>query len=757
MSRQSDFYNSVYSTARDLGANDVQARLAAAQASEETGYGSSMVGNNLFGVKASSSYTGPSVSAGTTEEYNGQRVAENANFRSYDNFTQSVKDYLGVIQSNFPDAWNAENFSDAVKGLNTGVFGKYATNSNYANNIKSIDSKYGGYSYAKNPENVPTPFGPEAIQDDGAYPDDVMPMAEPNFTPISPVDFTYAQNPENVPTPYSPNDLTNNSLLSAFQPAPASEDPFSAILGGGVPVAPVETPTVQTWSDMAAAAPVASPPSYNVPASASLGTPPDLAASAAVSPDPFAAITAPQTPQNASLSGFQDLASAGPFGGQIASPSSRMGIAEPSFDFSRFDQFGPSTASIDASRFSTPAKTDRIGTSQTLGDMARLDPLAGAINPATNTASFLSPSAPADLSGFASAMNAQRQVPASATGVNSPEHLAMQQRVEAMARELAAQQAAQATPISFSPTDPSAISKIDDAVTNAAMNAPAFSQAVSNNIPSLSVPSVGMSIPQMSDAATMMSIPGIASAYTAQPAATPAEQAIANVTSNSMTPAQIGAYQQFAETALPGGITNLSGNTLVGPTGTATTNYTPGIPASEPTQAATIEGPATTPAVTQQTRQAVTTTPAQRTASAQPQQTSLSSRLSKAINPGSVAGGVIGGMTLGPLGSLLGSYIGNQAYQNGGFSFGGGMVAPTTQIPGGVASIGGIYGGAYAPGTYAKTSNGGMVTAQPGGWTSYTNPYGVTEAISPTGQISHQFGTPSSPASTGEDEDQDTV
>ena len=73
MSRQSDFYNAVYSTAIGLGANDVQARLAAAQASQETGYGQHYVGGNLFGIKASDDYAGQSVTAGTNEDGSGER------------------------------------------------------------------------------------------------------------------------------------------------------------------------------------------------------------------------------------------------------------------------------------------------------------------------------------------------------------------------------------------------------------------------------------------------------------------------------------------------------------------------------------------------------------------------------------------------------------------------------------------------------------------------------------------------------------
>ena len=740
-----DFYSAVYSAARDLGANDVQARLAAAQASQETGFGQHYVGGNLFGVKASEDYAGDSVTAGTNEEYNGQMVRENAKFRAYENPLDSVKDYLATIQSNFPEAWNASTFSEAVEGLNNGVYGKYATDSQYGKKISTIDKNYGGFSYAANPANVPTPYGPNDEAPAYAVADDVIPAAETNFAPIDP-SLAYAANPVNVPVPEfaQPADL-----LSAYAPTQTEETPFSAALNERVAVAPVPTPTVEGWSDLASAKPVMSPlgsvqaqadisgvpaldaaaravPTMNLPAFADLGTPPGFIASATV-PEGIA----PQEQPSTSLSGFQDLANAGPLGGQFATPSSRMGLAEPSFDTSRFDGMAPSIASLDASRFASSPTTSRIGVTQTLNDMARMDPMAGLINPATNTQSFITDPA--------------------ATGIYSPEHQALQAQAEAnLQRELAARPAfslpatgvlSTNQPLAAQATVPAATQSMALAA-NPALATPNFAQAVTPSVPGLNT------------------FGTLSSAYAADQATPPAQQAISDAVAPAMTPAQIGAYQQFAETATPGGITNLSGNTLIGPTGVATPNFA--APAVETVTAmdrpatSTIDGPTTVSAIDQQ-KQAVATPAVSPAISATPTTATQRSTLGGMLNKGTIGGGLIGALAAGPMGGVIGALIGNQIAKGGitnPFS-GGGFVAPTTQIGGGVSNIAGIYGGAFAPGTYATANNGTTVTAQPGGWSLTTNRYGVTEAVSPTGQISSYFGsTPTSPAA---DQDQDTA
>ncbi|ASR06916.1 hypothetical protein CHY08_07165 [Rhizobium leguminosarum bv. viciae] len=140
-SRQREFYGRVYNDARAAGLSDSQARLAASQASLETGYGKSAIGNNYFGVKAGSSWKGPVKNAGTWENVNGKNVNTRANFRAYDNPFSSLLDWSSTLNKNFPSSYMADDFDTAVSGLKDGRFGSYATDPNYGSKLRSIDRK----------------------------------------------------------------------------------------------------------------------------------------------------------------------------------------------------------------------------------------------------------------------------------------------------------------------------------------------------------------------------------------------------------------------------------------------------------------------------------------------------------------------------------------------------------------------------------------------------------------------------------------
>lgn len=131
-----EFFNKVYSAARSLGADHIRAGIAAAQSAIETGWGKHLVGNSYFGVKASETWEGKVSWFDTTEHENGQIWKGKASFRAYDGLEESVRDYLSVIRGGFPDVWNADSFEAAALGLNTGKYGRYATNPNYHNDVR---------------------------------------------------------------------------------------------------------------------------------------------------------------------------------------------------------------------------------------------------------------------------------------------------------------------------------------------------------------------------------------------------------------------------------------------------------------------------------------------------------------------------------------------------------------------------------------------------------------------------------------------
>lgn len=292
MSYQSDFYSSVYNAAKDLGATETQAHLAASQASLETGYGQNVVGNSFFGIKASPSYTGDAVDTPTHEEVNGSLVGQNGRFRAYDSLKASVADYMDMMSRNFPESWNAENFSDAVHSLVNGKFGAYASLSAYPDRVEKIGNKYGKYAYAQNPENVPIPYGP--LDDPVA----MSPQAQATDG------LSGILNPA-IPTPVLREDL------------------------------PVLGPSVNNFADLAGAGPMAAP--VNVQANANLGMPTGLPAStdvamgAPVGPVSQGILSPVGTPVN---SGWTDMASARPMGILSNIPASAQAVANPGFDAS---------------------------------------------------------------------------------------------------------------------------------------------------------------------------------------------------------------------------------------------------------------------------------------------------------------------------------------------------------------------------------------------------------------------------------------
>ncbi|MBS0257265.1 MAG: glucosaminidase domain-containing protein [Proteobacteria bacterium] len=162
MDRRQEFYNEVYGYAKDAGLNDAQAHLAASQASLETGFGKSVAGNNYFGVKAGSSWNGPTKDVRTWEEVGGKRQNITDRFRAYEHPVQSLRDWASTVGNRWSSAMSAPTFAEAVSALGAGKKGGYATDSKYGSKLNSIQSTYGkdvGLLNAIAPDirSVPTP------------------------------------------------------------------------------------------------------------------------------------------------------------------------------------------------------------------------------------------------------------------------------------------------------------------------------------------------------------------------------------------------------------------------------------------------------------------------------------------------------------------------------------------------------------------------------------------------------------------------
>lgn len=119
--------------ARALGVNP---NAIISQAALETGWGTAAPGNNLFGVKPGSQWSGPSTSQTTTEYANGVPSQQTDQFRAYGSPDESVQDYANLIRNRYPGAVAAGNdpraYAQAIQK------GGYATDPLYAQKMISI-------------------------------------------------------------------------------------------------------------------------------------------------------------------------------------------------------------------------------------------------------------------------------------------------------------------------------------------------------------------------------------------------------------------------------------------------------------------------------------------------------------------------------------------------------------------------------------------------------------------------------------------
>jgi flagellar protein FlgJ len=115
-----------------------------AQAALESNWGQSVPhsasgesSNNLFGIKAGGSWSGPAVSAHTQEYAGGTAAATSASFRAYASPGESFQDYVALLRGN-------ARFSAAVGSAGVGTFAGalqragYATDPDYANKITRV-------------------------------------------------------------------------------------------------------------------------------------------------------------------------------------------------------------------------------------------------------------------------------------------------------------------------------------------------------------------------------------------------------------------------------------------------------------------------------------------------------------------------------------------------------------------------------------------------------------------------------------------
>jgi flagellar protein FlgJ len=141
--------------AQQLG---VSPRILLAQTAIETGWGRSVVGNNLFGIKAGSSWSGAAVTAPTHEYEDGQYVSINDAFRAYPSYEASVQDFVSMVKHSSRYQAALGKGDDAGGYARALISGGWATDIDYVRKLEAV----AGGSHAT------APFAP-------------VPLVPPNF------------------------------------------------------------------------------------------------------------------------------------------------------------------------------------------------------------------------------------------------------------------------------------------------------------------------------------------------------------------------------------------------------------------------------------------------------------------------------------------------------------------------------------------------------------------------------------------------
>ncbi|CAM2078039.1 MAG: glucosaminidase domain-containing protein [uncultured Clostridium sp.] len=117
-----------------------------AQAIHESGWGKSelsLKANNLFGIKADSSWTGNTIEMLTQEYINGQAITIMAKWRSYESFDDSIRDHGRFLKENprYEQAgvFKAKDYREQIYAI---VGAGYATDPQYANFICNMIESY---------------------------------------------------------------------------------------------------------------------------------------------------------------------------------------------------------------------------------------------------------------------------------------------------------------------------------------------------------------------------------------------------------------------------------------------------------------------------------------------------------------------------------------------------------------------------------------------------------------------------------------
>lgn len=140
---QADFVKKIYPHARAAAQQlGLDPSVLVAQSALETGWGQHVIKGqsgdssyNLFNIKADNRWEGEKMAVATLEFRNGSMKPERAAFRSYQNFEESMNDYVNFVQgeARYQDALQqVQNPKDYIKALHEAG---YATDPDYAEKV----------------------------------------------------------------------------------------------------------------------------------------------------------------------------------------------------------------------------------------------------------------------------------------------------------------------------------------------------------------------------------------------------------------------------------------------------------------------------------------------------------------------------------------------------------------------------------------------------------------------------------------------
>ncbi|HWB51613.1 MAG TPA: glucosaminidase domain-containing protein [Stellaceae bacterium] len=153
----------------------VSPKILLAQTAIETGWGRSVVGNNLFGIKAGASWTGAKVDAATHEYEDGRLISITDAFRAYPSAEASVQDFVALVRNSPRYRAVLGKGEDSVGYAQALIAGGWATDINYVGKLHAVAT------------------GPSVAAADAAQPVPSQPAPEPG-QPVSllPANFAVA-------------------------------------------------------------------------------------------------------------------------------------------------------------------------------------------------------------------------------------------------------------------------------------------------------------------------------------------------------------------------------------------------------------------------------------------------------------------------------------------------------------------------------------------------------------------------------------